>query len=60
MEKETKCYKCKETVTETYYMEDYYLVEEHFDCPYCGYRYHWAYGYLCSESTDYVQEDTQF
>jgi len=56
MDIESVCGNCGETVTETIYKEEIHTVEEHYDCHNCGYRYHWAYGLLLPESTDYPED----
>lgn len=51
------CAKCGKEVKGIRYKDDYYVIEEHYDCPYCGYRSHWAYGELLPNDSDYGKND---
>lgn len=48
------CEKCKNKVEGVQYNEGSYgVIEEHYECPYCGLRRHWAYGH-------YMPDDSYF
>lgn len=53
METEFVCVKCGENVMGIEYHDEYSMVEQHYECPYCGFRRHWAYGSVLPEDSDY-------
>lgn len=49
------CGQCGEEVKGTEYKEGGMTIEEHYECPHCGYRRHWAYGCILQGDSDYEE-----
>lgn len=47
------CPECGKIINNEYYTDEVGIVEEHINCPYCGYHYNWAYG----SDLDPIDED---
>jgi len=59
MDKEFTCSKCKQKVTGTeYYEGGYGMVEQYYKCS-CGYCWHWAYGDITPECSDFDTKNAQ-
>lgn len=52
----TKCPICNNQAKWVYWTESFGIVEEHIDCPHCGYYYEFAYGYYmeCVNSKEFI------
>ncbi len=55
--KEFKCENCGEPVTGTEYNDECPVVKQHYECPKCGFRRHWAYGQVLPEDSEYEGGD---
>lgn len=53
------CEQCGKEVTGTEYRDGYLLFEQHYECPNCGYRRHWAYGHRMPDDSDYKKDSTE-
>ena len=52
------CENCGEQVeSEEYYHDNAFMLEQHYECQNCGFRRHWAYGYITPEDSDYREEN---
>ncbi len=51
-----KCEQCGAEVEGTEYHDGYLTIEQHYECPHCGYRRHWAYGNIMPDDSDYTEE----
>ena len=52
------CDNCKNEVEGVQYNEGSWgTVEEHYDCPHCGFRRHWAYGHYMPEDSNYIEAE---
>lgn len=49
------CEQCGAEVDGTEYKEEIYVAEQHYECPHCGFRRHWAYGNLMPEDSEYTE-----
>lgn len=54
-----KCEQCGEWVSGTEYKDGYSIVEQHYECPKCGFRRHWAYGNVMPEDSEYEESVTE-
>lgn len=50
-----KCEQCGEEVEGIEYHDGYLTVEQHYECPHCGFRRHWAYGKIMPEDSEYTE-----
>lgn len=50
------CEQCGEEVEGTEFREEYLTLEQHYECPHCGYRRHWAYGNIMPDDSDYDEK----
>lgn len=52
------CERCKNKVEGVEYSEGSWgTVEEHYECPHCGLRRHWAYGHYMPEDTYFAEAE---
>ncbi len=51
-----KCEQCGAGVDGIEYKDGYLVIEQHYECPHCGYRRHWAYGNIMPGDSDYTEE----
>lgn len=52
------CDNCKNPVEGIQYNEGSWgVVEEHYDCTYCGFRRHWAYGRCMPEDSEFAETE---
>ncbi len=51
-----KCEQCGELVEGTEYHDGYLIVEQHYECPHCGFRRHWAYGNIMPDDSEYEEK----
>lgn len=51
-----KCEQCGKEVEGIEYKDGYLVIEQHYECPHCGYRRHWAYGNIMPDDSDYEEE----
>lgn len=55
MEAEFLCENCGNKVVGIEYHDGYLTIEQHYECPKCGYRRHWAYGNIMPDDSDYEE-----
>lgn len=55
METEFICENCGNKVMGIEYHDGYLTLEQHYECPKCGYRRHWAYGNIMPDDSDYEE-----
>lgn len=53
MEKIIPCEECGHLVKSNEYYQEHELIEEHYECPKCGFRRHWSYGHLLPEDSEF-------
>lgn len=51
------CEQCGAEVDGIEYRDVYLTIEQHYECPHCGFRRHWAYGNIMPEDSEYTEEE---
>lgn len=55
MEYQDECERCNKIINITIYTEEIGDVERHYDCPYCNFHRHWAYGHYAPEDSEFIE-----
>ena len=50
------CENCGKEVTGEEYTDEYSFVEINYDCPHCGFKRRWAYGYTQFGDSEYLKD----
>lgn len=50
------CEQCGEEVEGIEYHDGYLTIEQHYECPHCGFRRHWDYGRLMPDDSEYRED----